>query len=200
MRRKTEVLLLIFGLLLGASLIFPAHVEGVLYANMDTTVATVLARQARKPLPPKWDSVSIFRTAPLEVAKVFGRTPGCSDADASLIDSTARAAIEAGLDPAIAAATVGVESSCNQFAVSNRGAIGIMQIMPKVWLSKYDFADKINLFNREDNLRVGTQIEAGLISQYGTVDGVRRYNGIGVGCDGCDAGYASKIMVLAGRH
>jgi hypothetical protein len=143
---------------------------------------------------------SIFRTAPLQVAMVFGRTPGCEHADSDLIESTAKAAIEAGLDPSIFASTVGVESGCNQFAVSSKGAIGIMQIMPGVWKTKYDFAGNVNLFNRNDNLRVGAQIEAGLISQYGVDGGVRRYNGLGTGCETCDAGYVSKILSLAGRR
>jgi hypothetical protein len=167
--------------------------------SMRDGVMQMLAHQMPQP-PAMAFQYSIFRTAPLEVAKVFGRTPGCADADAELIQATAQAAIEAGLDPAIAAATVGVESGCNQFAVSNRGAIGIMQIMPKVWSTKYDFAGSVNLFNRADNLRIGAQIEAGLITQYGVDGGIRRYNGLGVDCSTCDAGYTSKILLLAGRR
>lgn len=169
------------------------------YADMSTLVQLMLAKQIPQP-PALAFRYSLFKTAPLEVAKVFGRTPGCADADADLIQATAKAAIEAGLDPAIAAATVGVESGCNAFAVSSKGAIGIMQIMPKVWMSKYDFAGSVNLFNREDNLRVGAQIEAGLIAEFGVDGGIRRYNGTGVGCDTCDAGYTSKILMLAGRR
>jgi hypothetical protein len=167
--------------------------------NMDTEIQLMLIKQTPQPNA-KAFAYSVFRTAPLEVAKVFGRTPGCSDADAEMIQATARAAVEADLDPAIAAATVGVESACNQFAVSSKGAIGIMQIMPKVWKDKYDFAGDVNLFNRDTNLSVGAHIEADLINQYGTENGVRRYNGMGVGCDTCDAGYTSKILTLAGRR
>ena len=180
-------------------LAFTRPVSSTVSMSLDTQIQTALAKQIPHP-PAAAFMFSIFRTAPLEVAKVFGRTPGCADADVDLIQSTAHAAIEAGLDPAIAAATVGVESGCNQFAVSNRGAVGIMQIMPKVWMSKYDFAGSVNLFNREDNLKVGAQIEAGLIAEFGISDGIRRYNGTGVGCDTCDAGYTSKILNLAGRR
>jgi hypothetical protein len=154
----------------------------------------------KTPAPPAMAySYSVFRTAPLDVAKVFGRSPGCADADADLIGAVARASIESGLDPSIAAATVGVESGCNQFAVSSRGAIGIMQIMVRTWNGKYDFAGTVNLFNRDDNLRVGTQIEAALISEYGVAEGIHRYNGLGIDCAGCDPGYTSKILSLAGR-
>jgi hypothetical protein len=167
--------------------------------NMDTEVQLMLIKQTPQPTA-KMFAYSVFRTAPLEVAKVFGRTAGCSDADADMIQATAKAAIEANLDPAIAAATVGVESACNPFAVSSKGAVGIMQIMPKVWKDKYDFAGDVNLFNRDTNLSVGAHIEAELINQYGLEGGVRRYNGMGVGCDSCDAGYVSKILTLAGRR
>jgi hypothetical protein len=172
---------------------------GGLYANMDAAEQFLFARQ-RPRVPAMAFTYSIFRTAPLEVAKVFGRTPGCADADADMINAVARAAIEAGLDPSVDAATVGVESACNQFAVSSKGAVSYMQIMAKTWKDKYDFTGSVNLFNREDNLRVGAHIEADLINQYGLEGGVRRYNGMGIGCDTCDAGYTSKILSLAGRR
>lgn len=75
-----------------------------------------------------------------------------------------------------------------------------MQIMPKVWLSKYDFAGSVNLFNRIDNLRVGAQIEAGLINQWGLAGGLRHYNGMGTASDSFDTNYTAKIMGLAGRR
>lgn len=195
---KTLVKFEVFvGLVLMLAFTLPSF--GGLYANMDALVQHAIAKQVPS-APANALTYSIFRTAPLEVAKVFGRTQGCADADSELIESTARAAVDAGLDPAIAAATVGVESGCNQFAISSRGAVGIMQINARAWKDTFDFAGDINLFNRQDNLKVGTQIEAKLINQYGLADGVRRYNGTGVGCDTCDAGYTSKILTLAGRR
>lgn len=138
--------------------------------------------------------------ATLEAAKVFGRAPACANAGADLIEATAKAALHAGLDPAIAAATVATESGCDQFAVSNRGAVGMMQIMVKVWKPKYDFGGKVNLLNRDDNLRVGTEILAPLIKQYGVVGGLARYQGLGTSSPSFDAGYTDKIVVLAGKH
>ena len=172
---------------------------GGLYASMDATEKFLFARQMPH-APAMAFTYSIFRTAPLEVAKVFGRTPGCADADADMIEATAHAAIQAGLDPAIAAATVGVESACNQFAVSSKGAVGYFQVMAKTWKDKFDFAGDVNLFNRASNLAVGAKIEAELIQQFGVEGGLRHYNGMGVGCDSCDAGYTSKILNLAGRR
>ncbi len=140
---------------------------------------------------------SIWRTAPLEVAKVYGRAPGCTDADPELIEMTAKAAIETNLDPAILAATVATESSCNPYAVSSRGAVGLTQIMLKIWSSKFDFGHDVNLFNKRDSLHTGAVILADSINRYGTQAGLQRYNGVGVGCDTCDGGYATRILALA---
>lgn len=187
---------LLAGLLMLVAFNLPIHSRAVV--DMSTEIQMMLVKQTPQP-PTKAFTYSIFRTAPLEVAEVFGRTPGCEDADAGMIQSTANAAIEAGLDPSIAAATVGVESGCNGFAISSRGAIGYFQVMPKIWASKFDFTGSVNLLNRDDNMRVGAKIEADLIAQYGMDGGIRRFNGTGVGCDTCDAGYTTKILNLAGR-
>ena len=139
---------------------------------------------------------TILRTAPLEIAKVFGRAAGCQYASPELIFATSEAALRTGLDPKIAAATVAVESGCNPYAVSNRGAIGLMQVRAISWKDKYDFAQKINLLNTRDNLQVGTEILSGLIRQWGQTEGIRRYQGTG---SGGDEFYVSKILSLAGR-
>ena len=165
----------------------PADVQPIVLRNMPHSTSAMLV-------------FSIWRTAPLEVAKVFGRAPGCADADSELIEMTAKAAIETNLDPAILAATVATESSCNPYAVSSRGAVGYTQIMVKIWSVKFDFGHEVNLFNKRDNLHTGAVIMAGLINQYGTQAGIQRYNGVGVGCDSCDSGYSSRILALAHKQ
>jgi hypothetical protein len=150
------------------------------------------------PVPPKLE-YSIFRTGGLEVAKVFGRTQGCYEADAELIEEVNSAATRTGLDPKIVAATVAVESGCNQLAISSRGAVGLMQIRPAIWCEKYDCTKTYNFLNRHDNVQVGVFILSDLVNQYGIQEGVRRYQGIGRGCETCDDLYAEKILKLAGR-
>lgn len=135
------------------------------------------------------------RTGPFEVAKVLGRSAGCQNADMDFIQLVSSTALHVGLDPRIAAATIAVESSCNQFAVSAKGAIGEMQVVPSVWKSEFDFGD-VNLLNPRDNIETGTKILAGLIEQYGVDEGLHRYNGLGVGGD---PAYTQKILVLSGR-
>ena len=150
--------------------------------------------------PPKAPKITYSEShnAPLEVAKVFGRASGCQDADPELIEDVARLSRRAGLDPKIAAALIAVESGCNPLAISNRGAVGLTQVRPIVWKDKYDFS-RTNLLNSGENMQVGFEILAELIQQYGTYEGVRRYQGLGIGCETCDGQYTEKIFRLAGK-
>lgn len=162
----------------------------------------ILAHRSHPPVasaPAVADPLSKQYVAAIDVARVFGRSPGCADADPQLIDNVASEAVKNEMDPRILAATVAVESSCNQFAVSGRGAIGLTQIVAATWKDKFDFAGSVNLLNRSDNLRAGAVIESGLIKQFGLAQGVRRFQGLGVGCPSCDDNYVPKILSLAGR-
>lgn len=139
------------------------------------------------------------KIAPLEVAKVFGRSRGCENASPELIQAVAQEAIFNSIDARIAAATVAIESACNPYAVSVRGAVGLMQVTPKTWGEKFDFSKTYNLLNLHDNVHVGVSILSDMIHTYGVREGVRRYQGLGVGCDTCDGAYTDKIMNLAVR-
>lgn len=185
-----------------------ADTVGVVSALVLVPVALVLASVCYcAPPPPPFPApkppanameYSVFRTAPISVAMVFGRATGCArcmDASFDLVSEVADQATAHGVDPRIAAALIAVESGCDSFAVSNRGAIGLAQVMPRIWNGRFDFT-KTNLFNRHENLRVGMTILGESIFQYGVVDGLHRYNGLGAGGD---AQYVEKILKLAGR-
>ena len=137
-----------------------------------------------------------FEKAFFQAAKVYGRA-GCGDQQ--LAEMTAKHALATGLPPAIVAAMAATESTCNPLAVSNRGAVGLVQIVPKVWSKRYDFS-KVNLFNPEDNLTVGTTILADLVKEHGLKAGLHRYYGTGdsgIYLDG--SGYAERVLALAGK-
>ena len=139
---------------------------------------------------------SVLRTGPLEVAKVFGRSHGCQAADSDFIEAVSKTAIYAGLDPGLFASAISTESSCNQFAVSSRGAIGYTQVVPAYHKTEWDFSI-VNLFNRDDNLRVGAAILAASIRQFGTTSGVARYQGLASTCDDahhCNPNYTNQVI------
>ncbi len=76
--------------------------------------------------------------------------------------SAARAAQEAGLDPALVRAVIRVESGENPRAVSPKGAQGLMQLMP----ATADELGVIDPLRPRDNLRGGTRYLAQLLDRY----------------------------------
>lgn len=73
------------------------------------------------------------------------------------------------VDPRLIAAIVSTESSGDPLAVSNRNAIGLMQINAKVWARKLDFAQN-NPFDPGTNLRLGVPILQSCLKDYHWLD------------------------------
>lgn len=80
------------------------------------------------------------------------------------------------VDPYLVASVLLVESSGDPFAISNRDAVGIMQIHVPTWGRLVD-AEQINLFRIEDNIDLGTRILGEYTSRYGLAEGLMRYLG-----------------------
>lgn len=137
--------------------------------------------------------------AAIEAARVFGRAPGCANASTELITAVADESVRMKLDARTFAALIAVESGCNQYATSSKGAIGLTMVVPRTWKNSFDFETRYNLLNRNDNLHVGASILSDFISRYGPVLGLRKYNGLGTQCDSCDSLYTEKILYLVGQ-
>ncbi|HEY5790671.1 MAG TPA: transglycosylase SLT domain-containing protein, partial [Gammaproteobacteria bacterium] len=88
-----------------------------------------------------------------------------------------REARRAGLQPELVLAVIEVESNFDRFAISEAGALGLMQVMP-FWLDELDQPDA-NLFDLRTNLRIGTTIlRYYLDRERGELRGaLARYNG-----------------------
>ena len=80
------------------------------------------------------------------------------------------------VDPFLVASVLLVESSANPFAISAKGAVGIMQIHVPTWGALVD-SEQINLFRVEDNVDLGTRILKDYISRHGLWTGLTRYLG-----------------------
>jgi soluble lytic murein transglycosylase-like protein len=132
-----------------------------------------------------------FEKAFFQAAKVYGKA-GCGDME--LAEMTAKHALAKHIPSNILAAQIAVESSCNNLAISNKGAVGLTQILVPLWAPKYNQFQTLNLFNSEDSLTIGTEILSDLIQKHGLRDGLRRYNGAGPDAEA----YAAKILALAG--
>jgi soluble lytic murein transglycosylase-like protein len=74
-----------------------------------------------------------------------------------------RESTRAGLAPELVMAVIQIESSFNRFAVSDRGARGLMQLMP-FWIKEIGHPDD-DLFNPAINLRYGCRVLKGYLKQ-----------------------------------
>ena len=110
---------------------------------------------------------------------------GCSSKYAEI---TGRVAVDSRLSARIVAAIVFVESSCRADAVSKKGAVGLVQVNPRVWrYSRRELQDPYT------NLQIGTRILAGYIRGHGLREGLHRYNGLGDSSDD----YSERVLEAA---
>jgi len=97
------------------------------------------------------------------------------------------------LDPTLILAVMAIESRFNPFAHSAMGAQGLMQVLTRVHVDKYeDFGGQLAAFDPVTNLRVGVQVLLDCIRRAGNVEGgLKLYVGA-VNTDGSD--YVNKVM------
>ena len=103
------------------------------------------------------------------------------------------------LDPTLILAVMAVESGFNPFAQSAVGAQGLMQVMTKIHIEKYEiFGGKLAAFDPLTNLRVGVKVLQECIARAGSLEaGLRSY--VGAANIEDDGGYSAKVMAEHGR-
>ena len=132
------------------------------------------------------DRVFVREQATSDAARLYRRL-GCSTHFAEL---TARNAVENSLPVRVLVALIVVESSCRFNVVSNRGAVGLTQVMPRIW--KHSRSD---LLDPEKNVSIGAKILADYSRKHGLRDGLHRYHGLGD--DG--QAYVGRVLELSRR-
>ena len=100
----------------------------------------------------------------------------------------------AGLDPTLILAIAAIESRFNPFAQSAMGAQGLMQVMTRVHVDKYEaFGGSHAAFDPISNLKVGVQVLRECIARAGGLEaGLRWYVGAANLSD--DGGYMGKVL------
>lgn len=110
-----------------------------------------------------------------------------------------------GLDPALVAAVVEVESGFDASATSSAGAMGLMQIMPAT-AAEWGLLEP---FDAAANLDTGAAYLAWLIDRYGSVElGLAAYNAGPGRVDACQCipnngqtpGYVADVLAAAARY
>jgi hypothetical protein len=171
--------------LVAAALFFLA----VFIATVDTTPAPHLAVQA---LTPQQIIQEINREAKQKQydaqAKialiVFRGHKECN----SLAQIVGEGAVEHHLPARVLAAMAIAESSCNSEAVSPTGDYGVWQINAKIWKQRPSI-----LRDPTQNGRLASKILGAFVHQYGLIEGLHHYNGMGRP----EGQYSSRVMTLA---
>lgn len=98
------------------------------------------------------------------------------------------------LDPTLILAIMAVESSFNPFAQSQVGAQGLMQVMTRVHVDKYESAGgTLAAFDPVTNMRVGVKVLQECIARAGSLEAGLRYY-VGAANLDDDGGYTGKVM------
>ena len=98
------------------------------------------------------------------------------------------------LDPTLILAIMAVESSFNPFAQSHVGAQGLMQVMTRIHVDKYESAGgSLTAFDPVTNMRVGVKVLQECIARAGSLEAGLRYY-VGAANLENDGGYASKVL------
>lgn len=88
----------------------------------------------------------------------------CLSGDRELVKVLNDSAADVGIDPNLLLAVMNVESRCNLRAVSSRGAVGLMQVLP----STAKLVGVSNLAHPAENIRAGARYLASLKAQFGS--------------------------------
>jgi soluble lytic murein transglycosylase-like protein len=97
-----------------------------------------------------------------------------------------------GVDPLLIIAVMAVESRFNPIAQSDRGAIGLMQVIPRFHTDKFNAARGESVLDPRINIQLGARVLKEYIRRGGTdVAGLQLYNG--ASSDASNV-YANKVL------
>lgn len=151
----------IWGSLLAVFAVATASAQSLhIFSSIDSEGKTSWATQALDSSYAQVTSLSILTienkpelTDPTQPIKVNAALAKRRQTWQPLVDSIA---LQYGVDPAWVAALIEIESSFNPNAVSPKGAIGLMQLMPAT-AARYGMRDKRELFDPARNLDIGVR-------------------------------------------
>jgi soluble lytic murein transglycosylase-like protein len=120
-----------------------------------------------------------------------------ADATNEIVGATYRIGKELGVDPFLILAVMAIESRMNPFAESGMGAMGLMQVIPKYHLDKFEvLGGPEAVLNPVANIRVGALILKDVMQRFGGLEsGLKAYSG----ATGDDYGYAAKVLAERDR-
>ena len=119
------------------------------------------------------------------------------DATQLLVSAAYLTGKETGVDPHLLLAVMAIESRFNPFAESVMGAKGLMQVIPKYHMDKFDEHGGTDAaLNPVANIKVGALILREYIDRFGNVESALR---VYSGATGDDFGYPNKVLAERDR-
>lgn len=119
------------------------------------------------------------------------------DAMQLLVSAAHLSGKETGVDPNLILSVMAVESRFHPFAESPMGAKGLMQVIPRFHMDKFDpLGGQDAVLNPVVNIKVGAMILQDYIRRFGSVEaGLKMYSG----ATGDDFGYPNKVLAERDR-
>jgi hypothetical protein len=187
-------------LVAGALVISNESVRGRLTTLLPTAMPLVSTAQAQVAVEedlPEQQPVKVIPVDPrqVHVVKYLAKRYRVADEAARMLVA---AAFDIGrqkkIDPLLILSVVAIESSLNPFAESAMGAQGLMQVMTRVHLERFEpHGGELAALDPIANMKVGSAILHELISRGGSVErGLQLYVGAGNLPD--DGGYGAKVL------
>ncbi|HET8725769.1 MAG TPA: lytic transglycosylase domain-containing protein [Anaeromyxobacteraceae bacterium] len=142
-------------------------------AALGAALALLPAPTARELAPQPAPPPAAPRPVDPLAAHVLERMPSLTVDDASVLASTVRSeSQEAGLDPVLVLAVIGVESGWEATAVSERGARGLMQLRRGAleWAERDGGVAPGDVHDPVHNVRVGIRYLARMVEHFDDVD------------------------------
>ena len=120
-----------------------------------------------------------------------------ADATQWIVNAAFLTGRDVGVDPLLILAVMAIESRMNPFAESGMGAVGLMQVIPRFHLDKFEeLGGRDAVLNPVANIRVGALILKDYLRKFGdTESGLRAYSG----ATADDFGYAAKVLAERDR-
>ena len=120
-----------------------------------------------------------------------------ADATQWIVNAAFLAGRDVGVDPLLILAVMAIESRMNPFAESGMGAVGLMQVIPRFHLDKFEeLGGRDAVLNPVANIRVGALILKDYLRKFGDAEsGLRAYSGATTD----DFGYAAKVLAERDR-
>lgn len=154
------------------AILVPTGAMAPVRSNQETPNRVEIPDVADEPEAPNPDAATVAA-----IEDLLGRHSSVSTAERLRIArAVVASASRQNVDPFLVTGVLIAESSGNPYAISNRQAVGIMQIHVPTWGPTAE-AEGLNLFLVEDNIDLGTRILKDYTRRYGLWEGVLRYLG-----------------------